>query len=210
MQCPSCKKNQPMSFRCKSCGAELVRRFASGSAQALHAGGAAAAAVTMDSPIDMPAMAPPAVGQSFAGNAPLASLGSRLSAALLDVLFWSASIVPGFFLAAVIGGASEEMTLQGWLGLMIGPVLLGLYTIHILTRDGQTLGKKAMKIRIVNHDDGGNAGFGRVIMLRGVVNSLLANIPFYALVDILFIFGSEQRCLHDLIAKTKVVQAASG
>ena len=207
MLCPSCKKDQPMSFRCKSCGAELVRRFASGSPQAQHAGGAAAAAVAMDNPMDMPAMAPPVVMQSYAGDAPLASRGSRLSAALLDVLFWGASIVPGFFLATVMSGASEEMPPQALLGFLIGPLLLAVYTIHILIRDGQTLGKKAMKIRIVNYDDGGNPGFGRVIMLRGFVNSLLANIPFYALVDVLFIFGSEQRCVHDLIAKTKVVQA---
>jgi uncharacterized RDD family membrane protein YckC len=64
-----------------------------------------------------------------------------------------------------------------------------------------------MKIRIVNCQDGGNPGFGRVVALRIWANSLLSVIPFYSLVDLLFIFGSQQRCLHDLIAKTKVVQA---
>jgi hypothetical protein len=56
---------------------------------------------------------------------------------------------------------------------------------------------------------GGNPGFNRVIVMRGIVNGILSNIPFYVLVDVLFIFGSEQRCLHDLIAKTKVVQAGA-
>ena len=159
--------------------------------------------------MDMPAMAPAAVGRSYAGDAPLASRGSRLGAALLDVLFVGLSIVPGVFILSTMGGSSDGMTSIGLLGFLIGPAILGVYTIHILVRDGQTLGKKAMKIRIVNHDDGGNPGFGRVIVMRGFVNGLLSNIPFYALVDVLFIFGSEQRCLHDLIAKTKVVQAGA-
>ena len=159
--------------------------------------------------MDMPAMAPAAVGRSYAGDAPLASRGARLAAALLDAVFFGVSILPGFFVGGLLGGASEEMTLAALLGFFIGPILLGLYTIHILIRDGQTLGKKAMKIRIVNYDDGGNPGFGRVIVMRGFVNGILSNIPFYAFVDVLFIFGSEQRCLHDLIAKTKVVQAGA-
>ncbi|MGH9460710.1 MAG: RDD family protein, partial [Vicinamibacteria bacterium] len=105
-------------------------------------------------------------------------------------------------------GGSDGMGSIGLLGFIIGPAILAVYTIHILIRDGQTLGKKAMKIRIVNYDDGGNPGFNRVIVMRGIVNGILSSIPFYAFVDVLFIFGSEQRCLHDLIAKTKVVQAA--
>ena len=208
MQCPSCKKNQPMSFRCKSCGAELVKRFAGASARG--GGGAAAASVAMDSPMDMPAMAPPmATSPSFAGDAPLAGRGSRLAAALLDVIFWCISMAPGIPLAGMLGGAGggDEMPVQALLGFFVGPLLLAIYTIHILIRDGQTLGKKVMKIRIVNYADGGQANFNSVILMRGFVNGLLTNIPFYALVDVLFIFGSEQRCLHDLIAKTKVVQA---
>jgi uncharacterized RDD family membrane protein YckC len=196
-----------MSFRCKSCGAELVKRFASGGAKSRNAGGAAAAAVAMESPMDMPAMAPAASGRSYAGDTPLAGRGSRLMAALLDALFLGLSIVPGVLILSTMGG-SDGMNAIGLLGFIIGPAIFLVYTIRILVRDGQTLGKKVMKIRIVNYDDGGNPGFGRVIVMRGFVNGLLSNIPFYALVDVLFIFGSEQRCLHDLIAKTKVVQAA--
>jgi hypothetical protein len=38
------------------------------------------------------------------------------------------------------------------------------------------------------------------------LNGLLGIIPFYGFVDVLFIFGQERRCLHDLIAGTRVVQ----
>jgi uncharacterized RDD family membrane protein YckC len=159
--------------------------------------------------MDMPAMAPAAVGHSYAGDAPLAGRGARLAAALVDAVLFGVSMLPGFVLGGALAaaGASEEISLSALAGFFVGPILLALYTIHILVRDGQTLGKKAMKIRIVNYDDGGNPGFKGVILMRGFVNGLLSNIPFYALVDVLFIFGSEQRCLHDLIAKTKVVRA---
>jgi hypothetical protein len=40
-----------------------------------------------------------------------------------------------------------------------------------------------------------------------MVNGLIALIPFYGLVDILFIFRGDRRCIHDWMARTKVVPA---
>ena len=202
MQCPSCKKNQPMSFRCRSCGADLARR--PGSARASSGGGAVAAAVPMDGGFDA-AVAAAAPGIYSSGA--LASRGSRLAASILDVLIALASMAPGFLLMSRGASSPEEMLQKGALAAMVGPVLLGVYYMIILARDGQTLGKKVMKIRIVRFDDGSNPGFGKVVGLRVFLNGLLGYIPFYALVDVLFIFGSKQRCVHDLIAGTKVVQA---
>jgi uncharacterized RDD family membrane protein YckC len=42
--------------------------------------------------------------------------------------------------------------------------------------------------------------------MRAWVNFLLGVIPFYWLVDVLFIFRDDQRCIHDLIASTRVVE----
>jgi len=39
------------------------------------------------------------------------------------------------------------------------------------------------------------------------VNGLLGLIPLYGLVDILFIFRSDRRCIHDMIAGTQIVEA---
>ena len=50
----------------------------------------------------------------------------------------------------------------------------------------------------------------RVIGLRYVVTKVLYNIPFFALIDILFIFGSEKRCIHDYIARSKVIKKPHG
>lgn len=203
MQCPSCKTNQPMSFRCRSCGADLATR--SGSPRVSSAGGPAAAAVPMDGGFDA-AVASAAAPVIYTSGL-LASRGSRLAAAILDGLIVLASMAPGFLLMSNGAGSPEEMLQKGAMAAMVGPFLLGLYYMIILTRDGQTLGKKIMKIRIVRFDDGSNPGFGRVIGRRVFLNGLLGYIPFYALVDVLFIFGSQQRCVHDLIAGTKVVQA---
>ncbi|MEA2700447.1 MAG: hypothetical protein QOI66_4718, partial [Myxococcales bacterium] len=46
-------------------------------------------------------------------------------------------------------------------------------------------------------------------LLRGVVNGIISAIPYlgglYALVDALFIFRDDRRCIHDLIAGTRVI-----
>lgn len=44
------------------------------------------------------------------------------------------------------------------------------------------------------------------VLLRLMLNTLLAFIPGYALVDILFIFRKDRRCIHDFIAGTHVVK----
>ena len=86
-------------------------------------------------------------------------------------------------------------------------LLLQGYLLH--TR-GQTIGKMAMKIRIVR-SDGSRASLLRLAGVRYFANSLLAVIPFvgwiYGLVDALFIFRDSHKCLHDNIADTIVVKA---
>ena len=64
-----------------------------------------------------------------------------------------------------------------------------------------------MNIRIVTHDREANGGFVTNVLLRTVLNWIIALVPFYALVDVLFIFRNDQRCIHDLIAGTKVIKA---
>lgn len=55
-------------------------------------------------------------------------------------------------------------------------------------------------------DTGVIDGFVTNVLMRSVLNRILSFIPFYALVDILFIFREDRRCLHDRIAGTQVVQ----
>ena len=55
-------------------------------------------------------------------------------------------------------------------------------------------------------DTGENGGFVPNVLLRFIVNGLLWIIPLYGLVDILFIFRGDRRCIHDMIAGTQVVE----
>ncbi len=80
-----------------------------------------------------------------------------------------------------------------------------------LARHGQTIGKRLLKIRVVRNSDDSQCGLGRYFWLRSVVPWLIGVIPFvgnfFPLVDALFIFRNDKRCLHDMIADTKVVVA---
>ena len=60
-------------------------------------------------------------------------------------------------------------------------------------------------IRIVKVDTGENGGFVTNVLVRTILNGLIGIIPLYGLIDILFIFRGDKRCIHDLIAGTKVV-----
>jgi uncharacterized RDD family membrane protein YckC len=91
-------------------------------------------------------------------------------------------------------------------------LVIGLVQVTLLTRRGQTLGKIAMGVRIVNYEDERNPGFLRAVLMRQFVPSLVGAIPclgnLFALVDVLSILGEERRCIHDLIAGTKVVEVS--
>ena len=77
---------------------------------------------------------------------------------------------------------------------------------------GGTLGKKLLGLRIVR-TDGSRAGFVRLFFGRAGVAVVPAFVPLlgslWALVDMLVIFRESRQCLHDQIADTMVVTAAS-
>ena len=126
----------------------------------------------------------------------LAGRGARLVAVILDTAIFVVVVI----IAVVL------LFISPWLSLVIGAGFLIMETV-MLAKDGQTLRKKALRIRIVKKDTGQNGGFVTNVLLRFVLNGILGLIPFYSLVDILFIFGPDRRCLHDMIAGTKVVDA---
>ena len=81
---------------------------------------------------------------------------------------------------------------------------------YFLHKYGQTIGKRAVGIKVVQ-TDGRRCELWRFIFLRYMVTAMMDAIPLVgalvSIVDPLMIFGQEQRCLHDLIANTIVVQA---
>jgi uncharacterized RDD family membrane protein YckC len=138
----------------------------------------------------------------------LAALPSRLGAALLDALLIVPACLPALGVILALGPQAQSL---GIATALCGAGVLVLCQWVLLAVSGQTLGKKAARIRIVRYEDGGDPGFGRAVSLRSIVPGLVGAIPiigtFFALVDILMIFGGEHRCLHDKIAHTIVVRA---
>ncbi len=149
----------------------------------------------------------PVVHGSYGGDM-LASRGSRLSAAIIDGLAAFVAFLPG--MGALMSANSESGAGAGLIVMALALLGLGGYQLYLLTTQGQTIGKKMMSIRIVRYDDGDLPGFVKAVLMRSMVPSMIGQfIPFFGLVDVLWIFGSEQRCVHDLIAGTKVVDANS-
>lgn len=140
----------------------------------------------------------------------LAARFTRLAAAILDGIIYMGP----FFLAFALIMADPEMNEEvvGFLFLMGMGWFLVAFVLNLvfLARDGQTMGKKGLKIRIVRVD-GGQATLGRIFALRMLVPGLLGAVPFlgnvFGLLNVLFIFSPERRCLHDYFADTKVVVA---
>jgi uncharacterized RDD family membrane protein YckC len=90
---------------------------------------------------------------------------------------------------------------------MIGVAAIAIpIQLALLTSDGQTLGKKALKVRIVREDTDENGGFMTNVLMRGIVNGVISITGVYAVVDVLFILMQNRRCLHDYLAGTKVVR----
>ena len=89
--------------------------------------------------------------------------------------------------------------------------LLLVVQLGLLTRRGQSAGKLLTGLRIVRCADESTAGFVHAFLLRGTVPFMIEQIPvlglFFWIVDSCFIFRPDQRCLHDLLAGTKVVPA---
>lgn len=141
-----------------------------------------------------------------------ASRGARFVANLVDQLAVILPIVAGAITQAAVDsaspGAERDFFLMG-LGALVS-LGVGIYQLYLVSQSGQTIGKRMLKIRMLR-TDGSPVSVARVLFLRnfvpGVINSFCG---FFNLVDALFIFGDEKRCLHDLIADTQVVEVPEG
>jgi uncharacterized RDD family membrane protein YckC len=155
----------------------------------------------------------------------LASRGSRLGAVMLDGLIFGLPFAPSYGIAIrrmMIAKPATRGTnpfavyaaLAGtgmWFYVGVACALVSLtFTTVFVYRNGQTIGKKLLGIKVVRKD-GAKATLGRIFWLRYLLNSVFMLIPvfgsLYSIVDALFIFGSAKRCVHDYLADTIVVRA---
>jgi uncharacterized RDD family membrane protein YckC len=134
-----------------------------------------------------PPPAPPTRGPS----GPRASFGRRLVAALVDGILLG--IVSGIALAALSPAAAQGVN------LLIGLAYFGYFEG---SGSGQTVGKRALGIRVIDFNTGGPIGFGRGLLryLGKLVSGFVLLLGY-----LWMLWDKEKQTWHDKIATTVVV-----
>ena len=153
-----------------------------------------------------------AVAEPPGPDSGLASRGQRFGGALIDGLIGMAAAFPlmsalGIWRYASTGGSPPlaVQLLSGVLGFVIFMIIHG----YLLAKNGQTVGKRLIGTRIVDLENRRlplSRLIGRRYLPVMVVTMIPGIGPFLSIIDALFIFRSDRRCVHDLIAGTKVVR----
>lgn len=167
----------------------------------------------------------------------IAGAGDRILAALLNQLFtFLILLVP--FVGLIVFAIKNEGRIVGseeivglllgmtsfWIGLA-GILVYTVVQIYYMSRDGQSLGKKIMRIRVLK-TDGRNPGFVGTVLVREIAWSVLVAIiaaviglavgdngenainllAFLANFVLLFMVKRDRRTLYDILADTVVVK----
>lgn len=145
--------------------------------------------------------------------AELAGRGQRLAASIIDGLLSLAVMIP-----LMIGMGIFSYTEQGQeppftltlTATAIGFVVFIAFHYVLLNKYGQTIGKWLLKIRIADLN-GDKPDVKTILLKRYLPISAVGLVPvagqFMPMVDVLFIFRKDRRCVHDLIAGTQVLKA---
>lgn len=135
-----------------------------------------------------------------------ASRGRRLVAKIADTLLVFVAAALGMYVVGDRGVLFDHPGLN--VSALIGMSPVGALQLALLVRTGQTVGKKLLDLRIVGLD-GEPANRWRLVVLRSLVPIGIGWIPLvngtFGLIDALFIFGGQRRCIHDYLAETIVV-----
>lgn len=153
----------------------------------------------------VPPSAPPAAEPApvLPVAAPAAGFWIRVVAALIDgVVLWLAQKALTLLGALIIVGPGERaivaLAVAGWLfQLVIGT----LYEIVFVWRWGQTVGKMAVKIRVMS-EDYTPVSLGQSVgrYFAKILSALVLLIGY-----LMVAFRADKRGLHDLLAGTRVV-----
>jgi uncharacterized membrane protein SpoIIM required for sporulation/uncharacterized RDD family membrane protein YckC len=145
----------------------------------------------------------------------LADLGSRFTAMLIDVLIitgieivlWLGMFAVGTLLEAGLGGGGDVAIA---IALMLSFVVWwGYHVLYEGLRDGQTPGKKAMRIRVVQ--DGGFPVTLRAAAVRNLLKVLdIQPMPSCAVGALAMMLHPRTKRLGDMAAGTVVVRDRSG
>lgn len=164
--------------------------------------------MTTDNPYRAPAASLEA--QPAPQGIELAGRMERFGAAFIDGMISMALVLPVMYFSGYFDHPSSESFLAT-LGMQAAS--LALYFLvngYFLKQSGQTLGKKMLGIKITDMHNN-VPPLLRILTLRYLPWSAIAAVPvvglFIPMIESLLIFRADRRCLHDLIAGTRVVKA---
>ncbi|MEM7692250.1 MAG: RDD family protein [Pseudomonadota bacterium] len=136
---------------------------------------------------------------------------TRLGAQLIDGVIVSVATLPILFLFGIVGFSGEDSELSFFetiISTTLGLAVFFAINYRSLQATAQTVGKKLLKIRIA-HIDGSKPKLETLVLKRYLPQWGVVYVPFIGgilnLVNVLFIFREDRRCVHDLIADTRVV-----
>ncbi len=172
----------------------------------------------------------------------LASFHSRLLAKILDLILWlpASYLLTAFFSPEqqkrlleintqfyqllskntsdiqLVQQLQNEMfsliSIQAWILAGIYIVIMLAIQAFLISKLGQSIGKKIVGIKIVDADTNGKVGLVRSFWLRSIIFVIPNIIPMFkfgiiiSIFDTLFAFNKNRQTLHDKLAKTKVVK----
>jgi len=163
--------------------------------------------------------APP--GGYGAPQFPYAGMGKRLLAAIIDALIVGLGAIPGVILVVIATagavstadqrgrisneaqGAFVGAVMLGYLVIFVGELLIWIYMVYLLGRDGATLGKRIVKVKVLEPINQ-PLGFGKAF-LRELVKHLLGGLCF--LLYLWPVFDKEKQGLWDKLFNTHVYEA---
>src|SRR5262249_9686819 len=134
-------------------------------------------------------------------------MGKRIAAYLIDGLLVGCGYIPGLIISLVGSGIGGDVGgLIGILGALlafVGIFAVLLYNIYLLGRDGATLGKKWMGLKVLDAS-GQPLGFGKAFLreiVKYAANSACIILAFWPFWD------QEKQGLHDKAVGTHVYNA---
>ncbi|ELY5145887.1 RDD family protein [Vibrio vulnificus] len=145
----------------------------------------------------------------------LASRWSRVGAAIIDSVVLGIVMLPLAYFTGGFDGLAQDHPVEPSFSYQLVMALLGfsLYCVvnwKLLGQSGQTVGKKAMKIKVVNID-GSQAKVQDLVFKRYAFMVFISYIPLVGgilnLINLIMIFGKQKRALHDRVAKTRVISS---
>jgi uncharacterized RDD family membrane protein YckC len=134
--------------------------------------------------------------QNITISQPIASIGERIAAAALDMLF----IGGYFFLVSIITAFSQNTMLMA---IMMAPVAF-YHILSELLMNGQSWGKKILKIRVTTVT-GGKTGFFP-ILIRWVFRLIDVTLLFGSIATLAIIISKKGQRLGDIAAHTVVIR----